>query len=83
MMTMTHLRSHEDAVSWRPPNDDIQVTTKVPLGFDGKTSWFHSKMPLMIGVTFVNWNLKSGRPHLEILLKASNLFSKDCLTERK
>ena len=39
-----------------------QVTTKVPPGFDGKTSWFAFE-DAMTGVTSQSWNQKNGVQH--------------------
>ena len=61
-----------------------QVTTKVPPGFDGKTSWlaFEDAIDDWCDITELEAEKWGPDPHLEIALKARHLFSRDCLTER-
>ena len=59
-----------------------QVTTKVPPGFHGKTSWFAFEDAIDDRCDITELEPKSGDAHLEIALKARHLFSRDCSTER-
>ena len=59
-----------------------QVTTKVPPGFDGKTSWFAFEDAIDDWCDITELESEKCGPALEIALKARLLFSRDCLIER-
>ena len=58
-----------------------QVTTKVPPGFDGKTSWFAFEDAIDDWCDITELEAESGDPHSEIALKARQQSTRDCLTE--
>ena len=59
-----------------------QVTTKVPPGFDGKTSWFAFEDAIDDWCDITELEAEKWvDPHLEIALKARHLFTRDCLIE--
>ena len=58
-----------------------QVTTKVPPGFDGKTSWFAFEDAIDDWCDITELEAEKWDPHLEIALKARHQSTRDCLTE--